>query len=235
MTNHIDRLREIIESRRSVRRFTQEKIPREVVDECLRLATLAPNSSNLQPWEFYVIYSADVRKQIATACFQQRAAKTAAVVIAVVGRTNSWKSNANKLLNQWPGDIPPAVETYYTKTVRLLYTQGPVGILGFARRIMMSALGWFRPVPRGPFSPQAMKTWAAKTCSLAAENLMLALKAHGYDSCPMEGFDEKRVRKILQYPSDAFTVMMIGAGKGAEDGIYYPRMRFASEEHIFEV
>lgn len=235
MTNHIDHLREIIENRRSVRRFTTEEIPREIVDECLHLATLAPNSSNLQPWEFYVIRSTDARKQIAAACFQQRAAKTAAVVIAIVARTKSWKANSQKLLNEWPGDIPPAVEKYYTKTVRLLYSQGPIGILGFARKAMMSTLGLFRPVPRGPFSQQAMKTWAAKTCALAAENLMLALKAHGYDSCPMEGFDEKRVRKILHYPKDAFTVMIIGAGKGAEDGIYYPRMRFASEQHIFEV
>ncbi|BBM82755.1 nitroreductase family protein [Candidatus Uabimicrobium amorphum] len=235
MTNHIEALREIIETRRSVRRFTDEEIPREVIEECLRLAILAPNSSNLQPWEFYVVSSENERKQLAAACFQQRAAKTAAVLIAVVGRSKSWKENAQKLLNEWPGDIPPAVESYYTKTVKLLYTQGPLGILGFARKIMMTVVGLFRPVPRGPFSKQGMQTWAAKTCALAAENLMLALKAHGYDSCPMEGFDEKRVRKILGYPSDAFTVMMIGAGKGAADGIYYPRMRFDSKHHVFEV
>jgi len=91
-------LKETIEHRRSVRRFTEEKIPQDIVDECLRLAILAPNSSNLQPWEFYVISSPDIHRQVATACFQQRAAKTSAVMIAIVGRTNTWKQNAKRLL-----------------------------------------------------------------------------------------------------------------------------------------
>ena len=30
--------------------------------------------------------------------------------------------------------------------------------------------------------------------ALACENLMLALRAYGYDSCPMEGMDSKRIK-----------------------------------------
>ncbi len=45
-------LRELIESRRAVRRFTAEAVPDDVVRDCLELAVLAPNSCNLQPWSF---------------------------------------------------------------------------------------------------------------------------------------------------------------------------------------
>ena len=44
---------EVIKSRRSVRVFLKENINTETVKECIKNATLAPNSSNLQLWEFY--------------------------------------------------------------------------------------------------------------------------------------------------------------------------------------
>ena len=48
-------LRALIESRRSVRRFTPELVPDAVIRDCLELAVLAPSSCNLQPWSFQVI------------------------------------------------------------------------------------------------------------------------------------------------------------------------------------
>ena len=51
----VENFRKVIESRRSVRKFTDKAIPTEVLDACLDLALIAPNSSNLQPWTFYVV------------------------------------------------------------------------------------------------------------------------------------------------------------------------------------
>lgn len=48
----VDNFRKVIESRRSVRKFTKKPIPEDVLDACLDLALLAPNSSNLQPGHF---------------------------------------------------------------------------------------------------------------------------------------------------------------------------------------
>jgi len=47
--------RQLVHARRSIRKFTDEKIPDHILDECLDLALLAPNSSNLQTWQFYKI------------------------------------------------------------------------------------------------------------------------------------------------------------------------------------
>lgn len=49
-------LEEVLNFRRSVRRYDKNKpIDPEKVKHCLELATLAPNSSNMQLWEFYQI------------------------------------------------------------------------------------------------------------------------------------------------------------------------------------
>lgn len=73
--------RKVIESRRSVRKFTDKPIPSEILDECLDLALLAPNSSNLQPWTFYVVQNPSKKKQLVKACLGQLAAKTASELI----------------------------------------------------------------------------------------------------------------------------------------------------------
>ena len=41
-----------------------------------------------------------------------------------------------------------------------------------------------------------MKIWQ-KTTALACQNLMLSLRAFGYDSCPMEGIDSARIKRLL--------------------------------------
>ncbi|MEY2864688.1 MAG: hypothetical protein RLY58_2395, partial [Pseudomonadota bacterium] len=78
---NVEHFRQVIESRRSVRKFTQTAIPQAVMDDCLNMALLAPCSSGLQPWEFYVVRSADKKATLVKACMSQLAAKTAAELI----------------------------------------------------------------------------------------------------------------------------------------------------------
>src|SRR3990167_926931 len=83
-------LRELIESRRAVRRFTAEAVPDEVVRDCLELAVLAPNSCNLQPWSFQVIRDPQLLERLHGVCMQQNAAK-APLIIAVLARPDTWR------------------------------------------------------------------------------------------------------------------------------------------------
>ena len=67
-------------------------------------------------------------------------------------------------------------------------------------------LFYFRPVPRGPIYRHDVFEIVTKTTALACQNLMMALVAQGYDSCPMEGFDQKRVKKILKLNRNAHVI-----------------------------
>ncbi|WP_152206920.1 nitroreductase family protein [Marinobacter changyiensis] len=232
----VEEFRKVVRSRRSIRRFTAEPLPDRILDDCLELAMLAPNSSNLQPWEFYVVRTPAVRQQLATACLGQNAAKTAPVLIGIVARTNTWRQNSQRNLDEWPGDKRPRiVEKYYSRVAPLHYNQGPFGLLGMVKKAASSVIGLRRPVPRGPYSSCEMKVWAAKSTALAAENLMLALRAHGYDSCPMEGFDDCRVRRILGVPKDGNVIMVLAAGRQADNGIYHQQYRFDPSDFIHQL
>jgi nitroreductase len=51
---------------------------------------------------------------------------------------------------------------------------------------------------------------------LAAQTLMLAAKAMGYDSCPMVGFDFAKVGELVGLPADHEIVMAVTVGKALE-------------------
>lgn len=225
----------VIDSRRSVRIYTDEKIPEDILYRCMENALLAPNSSNLQPWEIYCIQDPEKRRSINYACLSQVAAKSAAALFIMVARTATWRDHAAEmveLFNRREEKIPKAAFSYYKKIVPFVYTQGPFSILGFLKRLLYFFRGLSAPIIREPVSKKDMKLWASKTTALAAENLMLSLRAYGYDSCPMEGFDSKRIKKILALPRDAAVVMVISAGKRAKGGIYGQRIRYDSKRFI---
>ena len=75
----------------------------------------------------------------------------------------------------------------------------------------------------------------SKTTALACENLVLALRAYGFDSCMMEGFDEPMVRELLDLNDQQYPVMVIGAGERAKDGVFFPQYRFDRELFIQKV
>ncbi|NQZ19843.1 MAG: nitroreductase family protein [Bdellovibrionales bacterium] len=225
----------VLKSRRSVRVYKDEQIPSEVMSKILDSALLAPNSSNLQPWEFHWVKSKEVKEQVVKACLSQPAAATASELIVCVGRTKTWKKHSNMMLdffNNSNEKFPKAVISYYEKIVPLAYNQGPLGFFGFLKCIAITFRGFFKPTPREPVNSNHMKIWAVKSTALACENIMLTARALGYDSCPMEGYDSKMIKKILSLPRDAVPVMVISLGKKAETGVYGHQIRFPKENFI---
>ena len=69
----------------------QKQIDPKIVKDCIAHGVLAPNSSNLQLWEFYHIISSKMMKKIVSACFNQPAAKTANQFVIPVVRKDLWK------------------------------------------------------------------------------------------------------------------------------------------------
>lgn len=228
--------RQVVESRRSVRKFDPaEPIPEAVMRECLELALLAPNSSNLQPWELLRVRTPELRARMVEICLGQNAARTAAELVVVVARTSTWRRNSRDLLAAMEASgqpVLPIVERYYRRLVPFSYGQGPLGLVSWPKRLLLAAIGLKRPIIRGPCGRAEMRQWAVKSCALAAQTLMLALRAHGFDSCPMEGFDDRRLRRLLRLPGDAVVVMVVAAGRGLPEGVYGPRLRLPSERFI---
>ncbi len=229
---HVD---EAIRTRRSVRKYTDQPVSDSDVQELLELALLAPNSSNLQPWGFYWVRTPKLRAEMNAAFLSQSAALTAPVLLVVVARTATWRQHAREMVAtvKAQGDaVPPVFLQYYEKLVPVVYTVGWLSSIGYLKSFLFFVIGLFRPTPRGPVSRSEMITWAVKSTALACENIMIAARARGLDTCPMEGFDERRVKRLLGLPRDAIVVMGISLGhrdpvKGHwGKQIRYPSMRF---------
>ncbi len=81
--------------------------------------------------------------------------------------------------------------------------------------------------------PEVQRDEVMRSCGLAGQTLMLAAKAMGYDSCPMDGFDFDAVGKIINLPADHLISFMIAIGKKTQDS--WPRPgQLAYEEVVFE-
>lgn len=226
----------VITTRRSVRRFTDEPVSEEAMNKALDHALLAPNSSNLQTWQFYWIRNKEIRKKMDQAFLNQPAVTTAQELIVVIGRPDYWKKNANKMAEYLKKQSPnhPAL-SYYQKIVPMFYSLGFLNIIGFVKKIALFLVGIKKPIPRQVTNRGELNTWSAKSAALACENIMLSLRAQGYDTCPMEGMDSKRIKKLLRLPKNSIVVMGISVGVRADDGVFGKQLRFERDEFIFEI
>ena len=237
---------EAIHFRRSVRVYDSEKeIDKNIVKKCIEQASLAPNSSNLQLWEFYHITSKDIINKIAPFCFNQNAAKTAQQLVIFVTRKDLWKQRAKsnlKFIDKNFGANNPKSEqssrekvgrNYYGKIIPFAYADF-LGILGFFKYLMILVIGLFKPIYR-EVRRSDMRIVAHKTCGLAAQNFMISMAAEGYDTCPMEGSDTWRVKNLLGLPFGSEINMIVSCGIRTEKGVYGERFRIPFKEVYKEV
>lgn len=236
---------EAIAYRRSTRVYTDESIDTEKVKQCLVNASLAPTSSNLQLWEFYHITNKDTLGKMAEACLNQSAARTAKQLVVVVARKDLWKKRAkanldflNKVydkegLSDRELKRKKMATAYYSKLMPTIYTDF-LGIFGVIKYIVFQIIGLFKPIYRQTRLSD-MRIVAHKSAGLAAENFMVSMAAIGYDTCPMEGSDTLRVKRILKLPNNAEINMVISCGKRDVKGIYGPRFRVPFDDVYFEI
>jgi nitroreductase len=228
---------EVIEKRRSVRKYTTSKVPEDVIKKAISAALKAPNSSNMQPWEFYWVRSEEKKKLLVEACLNQSAARTAAELVVVVSRMDTWNRNRKLILQKLSenGELNKGVEQYYKKLIPLMYFNDPFDISGFLRFLIFNIAGLFKPMPRKPAFRYEQFEVVTKTTALACQNFMLAITAQGFGTCPMEGFDEARVKRLLNLNGKAHVVMVISVGEVDPEGIWGKQHRVDDKLTVFEV
>ena len=230
---------EAIVYRRSVRVFDdKEKVITGTVKNCLEQAHLAPSSSNLQLWEFKHIISETKCKLVAKTCFNQPAAKTAQQLVVVVVRRDLWQQRVAANIeyikkgffknNIVDSDTQKRALNYYQEIIPQLY-KGGNPLRGFLNKLVMIIKGISKTTYR-EVSKSDLRIVVHKSAALAAQNFMVSMAGHGYDTCPMEGFDSKQVKKLLKLPSGTEISMIIGCGIRKPEGVYGERFRVPFEE-----
>jgi len=231
---------EIIHYRRSVRHYKDLPLDSEKVKHCIELATLSPNSSNMQLWEFYHITSPEILKELSVACLNQESASTAQQMVVFVTRQDLYRKRASKMIELETQNIlknsPKEKQEkrikrwqlYYGKVIPFLYSRF-LGILGMIRKALVNLVGLFRAITY-QVSENDVRVVVHKTCALAAQTFMLAMANESYDTCPMEGFDSRKAKRILNLPAGAEINMIISCGIREERGVWGDRMRVPFDE-----
>lgn len=227
---------EAVATRRSIRKFTEAPVPEEVVRKALEAAVLAPNSSNLQTWDFYWVRSPGAKAELVKNCLNQSAARTAAELVVITADPQRWKrSNPELIAFAARVNAPSLVKLYYSKLIPATYRVGLLQCFVPFKWLATTFVGFVRPMGRGPHSTRDLQEVAIKSAALASENFVLALASQGVATCMMEGFDEWRVRKQLNLPRSTRIVMVVALGYSQPKGTWGERFRIPLEQVVHEI
>lgn len=194
-TQEVNDFNEILRGRRSIRTYdTSVKISKEEMAEILEEATLAPSSVNMQPWRFLVIESEEGKANLAPlASFNQLQVETSSAVIAIFGDLNNFDY----------------CEEIYSKAVEL----------GYMPLEVKEKQTSFITAHASTLDPQVNKETVLIDSGLVAMQLMLVARSHGYDTCPIGGFDKEKIAEVFDLDKDRYVpVMLISIGKAADSG-----------------
>ena len=190
----------------------------------------------MQLWEFYHITNKELIQQMAHASMFQNAVASANQLVVFVTRGDLYRSRAKQVLDFQRGNIKrnspldrqasriKKSEVYYGKLMPLVYARF-FGLVGLFRKMITVPVSFFRPMFIDS-SECDQRIVVHKSCALAAQTFMIAMANEGYDTCAVEGFDSRRVKKLLGLPSGAEINMLIPCGiRNGEKAVHGERYR----------
>ncbi|HEY2470376.1 MAG TPA: nitroreductase family protein [Terracidiphilus sp.] len=204
--------------RRAIKVFESAEIPEGLREQILNAARCAPSSFNSQPYRFYWVQSAENRLAVAKLCMGQKPAETASALVVAVADLGSLSATSQAQL-EWMrrgAFTEDKIRNYEwtAKIGRILFMSGPLGMFAAIKWVLFRLMNLWKVMGMPPLFRQDLFKWATKGTSLACQNLMIAAEALGMNTCPMEGFDGRRLSDYLGLSRRQHEiVMVIAVGK----------------------
>ncbi len=192
MARPIKSLAQAIHDRRATPSFDGAPIPPADLRQILEAGLHAPSGYNLQPWRFIVVQQPEQRKRLRAASYNQAKVEEASAVIVACGDRDGWRKDLDEMLRMGrAGGMPES----------------------YAAQAAESVPGYM-----SSFSDGQMQGWLNKHVMLAFTSMMLMAEVMGYDTAPMEGFEQQKVCETLRLPMSYWVVALLAIGhlKGPE-------------------
>ncbi|KAK3274215.1 hypothetical protein CYMTET_17592 [Cymbomonas tetramitiformis] len=232
----------VVRSRYSSKHFSTKSIPEGMLQKCLALASRGPTGFNVQPYVAIVVDSKDKKEAVSAAMLGPNAQRVLDAPATIVFAADN---NCDRLLPKVTQALRDegAPESYVSKVplyVRLFsggfgYFAGiPVirmllNLIGFlVRKVAFKIVSYFMPVP----TPSTAETWSFKQSIFPATIFMLACTAFGLATCPMEGYDTRRLRNALELPNN-YSIPVAFAVGYPESEVKHRSSRFPPQELFF--
>jgi len=71
MRGKVEALRDTLSNRRSIRMFSSDPVPKDIIENAIRAAGTAPSGANHQPWHFVAISDPETKKKIREAAEEE--------------------------------------------------------------------------------------------------------------------------------------------------------------------
>ena len=184
-------LSQILQDRRATPSFDGSPITDAELRQILLAGTQAPSAYNLQPWRFVVVRNEDGKHRLRSACFNQAKVEEASVVIVACGDADGWRN----------GDLEEMLR---------LGRQGGMSE-SYAEQAKATIPNYLGNHPNLPM-------WLNRQVMFAFTHMMLMAEGLGFDTAPMEGFEEQKVKEYLKLPLSYTVVALLAIGrlKGAD-------------------
>jgi nitroreductase len=180
-------LAEVIRDRRSTPSFEGDPISPLDLRTILQAGLDAPSGYNMQPWRFVVVQDPEQRKKLRAASYNQAKVEEASVVIVACGDRDGWRKDLDEMLRLGrEGGMPESYAAQAQQTV---------------------------PNYLSSFTDDNMKGWLNKQVMIAYTHMMLMAEALGYDTAPMEGFEQSKVCETLKLPMSYWVVALLAIGR----------------------
>lgn len=177
-----------IRERRSISFFDPERtIPADDIKKIIETANLAPSSFNLQPWEVVVVDDPERKKALRKCAFNQPKVEEASAVLIMIANPHAVEENIDEHLKSW-------VDLGYIKPEEV-------------KKLREAPFGLY-----GEKDSQARKFFAVKNTAFFAMNFMLAARGFGFETHPMDGFNEGDVKKEFGIPEDRIIPLLVAVG-----------------------
>ena len=183
---------QVLRERRATVHFDSTPIPEEDLKKILAAGMEAPSGYNLQPWRFVVVRDPEQKKRLREAAMGQPKVEEASAVVVACGDTRAWKEDLERMLK-----------------------------MGNERGFPESGNDGARKAVTGLLSGQAgtaagiggdINLWVNRHVMIAYTTMLWMAEILGYDTAPMEGFWEDKVRQVLGIPEHVRVVALLGIG-----------------------
>lgn len=179
-------LAQAIRERRATPSFDGEPLPASDLRQILDAGLHAPSGYNIQPWRFVVVQSPEQKKRLRAASYNQAKVEEASAIIVACGDRDAWRKDLDEILRMGlAGGMSEAYAAQASQSV-------PAYMLGFNE--------W------------QMAGWLNKQVMLAVTSMMLMAEVMGYDTAPMEGFEQQKVCETLRLPMSYWVVSLLAIG-----------------------
>ncbi|RHY35056.1 hypothetical protein DYB32_000460 [Aphanomyces invadans] len=237
--------RSLARQRRSLYKFQNKDIPKDILKDILLTTQRAPSGFNLQPYACMLVQDPTDRNALSAAMLGDNVRKVKEAPLIAVFAADLEPSKRVPAIQEMMATAGQSTADIQQLPLKLRFFGGEGHLAGVIRSGISTALTPFQPVPT--YVPTI--AWSYKSTMLAVSQYILAAESHGIGtlhfswdfaltcpvagSCVMEGFDESWVRHALDIPDRYSVPVVVASGYAAAENSQPPSPRLDPSQVFF--